>query len=551
MSLDRSELDNRLFDGFADTSRRRYVYLCNMQTNVSRWSRNAVEDFGLPGEYMEDAGVIWAEYIHPEDREVYLQDIEAIFSGKKKRHDLDYRARNKDGEYVLCTCRGNVLKGEGNSPDLFVGTIENHSIMDNIDPITNLYNIYEFWQHMRYLKENHIHSIVLLIGINNFSEINGTYGYDFGNKVLREFGTKLLKTIKGKGYLFRMDGVQFACSFTDCDLEKISVLYNQFREDARNHIYIDDIRISINISAGAAFYNEEYDEYSIQTSMKYALGESKHKNHGALTYFDNSSIQGNKKNLELMNAIRNSIFNDFDGFYLCFQPIVDAKEERLIGAEALLRWNKEPFGEVPPGVFIPWLENDPSFWELGNWILKQAMTEVKPLLKLYPEFLLNVNIAYPQMSHVGFCENVKAIVEETGFPGKHLCLELTERCRQLETQCLQESIAFFKELGIKIAIDDFGTGFSALNLLSELTVDTLKIDRGFVKDIESNEANQAIVEAVTGCASKLDVHVCMEGIETRQMIDFVKQYAIYSYQGYHFSRPIPMEQFLEKYGKVS
>ena len=112
---------------------------------------------------------------------------------------------------------------------------------------------------------------------------------------------------------------------------------------------------------------------------------------------------------------------------------------------------------------------------------------------------------------------------------------------------MQSRVDYLKSLGIKIAIDDFGTGFSSLNLLSELPVDTLKIDRGFVYDIQTNTANQAIVKAVTGCASDLNVNVCLEGLEDRQMIDFVKRYAVYSYQGYHFSKPITMEQFMEKY----
>ena len=239
--------------------------------------------------------------------------------------------------------------------------------------------------------------------------------------------------------------------------------------------------------------------------------------------------------------------NRSEGFYLCYQPIVNASEEKLIGAEALLRWNKEPYGEVPPGIFIQWLENDPCFWDLGNWIIKKALTESLKIVQNHPEFVLNVNLAYPQLSHVGFEEKVKLILEETGFPPENLCFELTERCRQLDTEFLQNIVGNLKDLGIKIAIDDFGTGFSSLNLLSELPVDTLKIDRGFVFDIQTNYANQAIVKAVTGCASDLDVHVCLEGLEDRQMIDFVKRYAVYSYQGYHFSKPITMKAFVEKY----
>lgn len=546
-TLDTSELDNRLFDGFADTSRRRYIYICNMATGISRWSKTAVEDFGLPGEYMERAGAVWAEHIHPEDREAYIKDIQAVFSGEKDTHVMDYRACNKAGEYVICTCQGHVIKGTDGHPDLFMGSIENHGIMDNVDATTHLYNLYEFWNTYRQLQKEKKQLTVLLFGINRFSDVNDTYGYDFGNKVLRQFGREMLKVVKGTGTLYRSDGARFICLLPDCDRKAVEELYKKLQHQAKHNVYVDDVRVSLNISGGAVPCDESYDEDTIQTSSRYAFIQSKHKYHGELVFFEQGLLDNNKKSLEFMQIIRDSILNDFEGFYLCYQPIMDAKLEKLIGAEALLRWCKEPFGEIPPGVFIPWLENDPSFMELGNWILRRALTEGKQLLKKYPDFVLNVNVAYSQMSYTGFGEIVKSILEETGFPPKNLCLELTERCRQLEKGYLQNVVGYIKDLGVKIAVDDFGTGFSSLNLLNEIPVDTLKIDRGFIWDIETNHANQAIVKAVTGCAEDLDVHVCLEGLENREMIDFVKQYAVYSYQGYYFSRPIPMKSFVEKY----
>lgn len=550
MGLDRSELDSRLFDGFADSSRRRYVYVSNMSTGISRWSTSAVEEFGLPGEYMEGAGDIWAEHIHPEDRERYLKDIGEVFSGKKQEHCLDYRARNKEGEYVLCTCRGKLLKGEDGSADLFIGSIENHGIMDNVDAVTNLYNIYEFWNDLKKLKESDEDAMILQVKINSFSDVNEVYGYAFGNKVLRSFANMLREYTDTAGghSLYRMDGAQFACCMRGATEDDVRQLCEKLRRGARHNIVVEDgKRLGLSISAGAVPYDREFDEYTIQMSANYALVQSRLNHQGELVLFDYNLLKNNKKNLEFMTAIRTSVANGCKGFYLCYQPIVGAKSEQLIGAEALLRWRNEEFGEVSPGIFIPWLENDPEFWELGNWIIKTALTQGKPLLQKYPDFILNVNLAYPQLSHTGFLEKVEGILEETGFPPENLCLELTERCRQLEKGRLKEIVDKLKSYGIKIAIDDFGTGTSSLNLLSELKVDTLKIDRGFIWDIQTNRSNQAIVKAVTGCADDLDVHVCMEGLEDRDMIDFVKRYDVYSYQGFHFSRPITMENFMEKY----
>ena len=547
MGLDTSGLDSRIFEGFADTSKRRYLYACNMKTGISRWSKNAVEYFGLPGEYMEDAGTIWAEHIHSEDRGKYIEDIKNVFEGKRDTHSMDYRARNRDGEYVVCTCQGKVQKGKDGEADLFLGTIENHGIMDNVDATTNLYNIYEFWRYMKKAKEEKKDSYLLVLGVNNFSEVNDVYGYAFGDKVLREVASKLYTLVRREGYIFRLDGVRFACCFENKTVEEIEDLYEKIRREMRHNIFVEGIRVAVYISGGAVHSNGEFDEYSVQSSGRYAFEQSKHENHGDLVLFDKDSLINNKKNLELMDALRKSLLDGYKGFYLCYQPIFSAEKEEMIGAEALLRWRNEQMGEVPPGIFIPWLEHDPRFFDLGNWILKRACTEAKPFVEKYPDFVLNVNIAYTQLCRISFRDAVKEILEETGFPAQNLCLELTERCRQLEKNYLNREVTYLKSLGIKIAIDDFGTGFSSLNLLSELPDDTLKIDRAFVRDIEGNKANQSIVRAVTDCANDLNVHVCLEGLEDRKMIDFTKRFDVYSYQGFYFSRPISLEAFTEKY----
>jgi diguanylate cyclase (GGDEF)-like protein len=547
--IDKSELENRLFDGFAAASDRNYIYICNMKTGVSRWDKKAVEYFGLPGEYMKNAGSVWEEHIHPDDREAYRKDIDEVFSGKKVTHMMDYRAENLEGEYVLCTCRGVVMRGNDDEADIFVGSIVNHSISDNVDAVTNLYNVYGFRQYFRFFQESRKKGSILLVGINNFSEINDIYGYQVGDHVLRVFGEKLVKEMSEYGPVYRMDGVRFSCCLQEESEAKISAIYEKIKRMAGHDIFLDGERIAITVSGGVVIMNSNYDESSVVTSARYSLEQSKHEKHGELVFFNDSLLADNRKNLELMGALRKSILNDFDGFFLCYQPVIGAESEDLVGAEALLRWEKEPFGLVPPGLFIPWLENDPSFFDLGNWILERAMTESKGILEKYPNFVLNVNIAFPQLARIRFRQSIKEILDRTGFPPKNLCLELTERCRQLEVSYLREEIDYLKSLDIKIAMDDFGTGFSSLNLLKDLPVDTLKIDRGFVCDIQGNVANQEIVRAISSCASNLDIHICMEGLEDRNMVDYMSRFSPYSYQGFYYSRPIPMNDFYDKYMK--
>ena len=174
-------LESRIFDALSMTMRNRYIYVCNLRTNMSRWSSNVVKDFNLPNEYMYDAGNIWLECIHPDDRQLYLDDIGAVFNGKSLYHSCQYRAKDANGYYVMCACNGYRLKGQGEEPDLFVGTIQNHGVIENVDPVTSLYNVYEFLNYMRKVQNEATPVDILVLGITGFHLINDTFGYDNGN----------------------------------------------------------------------------------------------------------------------------------------------------------------------------------------------------------------------------------------------------------------------------------------------------------------------------------------------------------------------------------
>ena len=543
MGLDKTGLDSRIFDALSVTSRRRYVYACNMQTGVSRWSQHIVEDFDMPGEYFMNADELWGRLLHPEDREKYFEDIRAIFNGEKDDHVLDYRVLDKNGNYVMCTCRGTVSRGENGEPDLFAGTILNHGITELVDATTNLYNVYSFLQAIR--KRNGEKWLIMQIGINRFSIVNDVYGYAFGDCVLKRFADNLTSITKDIGTVYRMDGAKFAIIFPDASLD-VEEIYARIQQVTKNEMMIDGNHIPLTVSCGVVKTDHaDTGEYTIQASASYALDKSKHTKHGELVFFQDEFQEYSRTTLELLDIMRQSVVEGCKGFYMCYQPVVEADARKIIGMEALLRWNREPYGEVPPGRFIPWLENDPCFFELGNWILEQALTEGKHIIKDNPDFVINVNVSATQLERRKFRESVMGILQKTGFPAKNLCLELTERCRAMDKEYLKGEIHFLRSNGIKVALDDFGTGQSSLELLCEFPFDLLKIDRGFVRDIEMNRAAQVVVDSIVQCANGLGMQVCLEGVENEQLRDFIRQYGAHSHQGYLYSRPIRMEQFME------
>ena len=283
--------------------------------------------------------------------------------------------------------------------------------------------------------------------------------------------------------------------------------------------------------------------------MRFAYYESKNSHMGEFFMLKNNVYDDKRFAIERINEIRNSIVDDFKGFFLCYQPIVDAGTERVVGAEALIRWKNEEYGIVPPVQFVDVLEQDNLFPELGKWILKTALTDSKKFLDRYPAFVVNVNLSYTQIEKSDFVDMVLSMLKDDGFPPENLCLEITERCHLLDVKLLKEVFTELRSHGIKVALDDFGTGFSSLGILRELPVTTVKIDRGFVMNVEKSASDQKTVRFISELADSFDATVCAEGIETSEMREFLLRFKIRSLQGFFYSKPLPLNEFIEKYIK--
>ena len=400
MELDKTGLNDRAFEAFARTSDREYFYLCNMQTDVSRWSRNAVERFGLPGEYLHAAGAVWEQHIHPDDRPLYVADIEAVFAGRKLRHDLLYRARDRHGDYVTCSCRGVVLKGEGGEPDLFAGMIaeprhRGEHRPGRRDSTTATSSSCALRASSA---ASGVASSCCSWGVNEFGNVNQIHGYPFGNRLLRAFGERLADEVRGRGMAYRMDGTKFALVVPEADEAQAAELYARVQEIARADLSVDGAFVPLGVSGGAVVVrNFSGDEHAVRSCVVCAVAQSKRVRHGELVFFDNEDEGDSRRNLQLLDAVRTSVARGFAGFSLRYQPIVDARDGSLVGAEALLRWSGEPYGEVLPGRFVPWLEQDPCFYDLGNWIMGRALEDGVRMVRRHPGLRLNVNVSHTQM----------------------------------------------------------------------------------------------------------------------------------------------------------
>lgn len=541
------KLDN-LFNALSISSEGSYVYVVDVKNNISRWSDTAVNYYGLPDRYIVDTNKIWLERIHPDYVETYVQSIRDVFAGVIAEHNIQYKVKDASGAYSICTCKGSIIWDENNQPEYFCGVIRNHNDLNCIDQVTGLRNLYGFLEDVKGVSFSGHPQLIIMVGLSAFSNINDLYGYSFGNRALQILSRKIIEMYPQDSIIYKMDGTRFAIISENLTIEEAEKIYVELNTYLRTEFFVDGQRVVLSLNGGAIL-SEEFDisSQAYYSCLRYAYYQSKHKKCGSFVVFYNIVNADNRDFIRRINVIRNSIAEGCKGFYLCYQPIVNSKNEKINGVEALIRWKNEELGTISPADFIPVLEQDALFPELGKWILRQAMTDGKKFLEKNPNMTVSVNLSYTQLEKNGFVNDLFEIIEQTGFPSSNLCLEITERCRTLDMGLLRNMFANFRQNGIKIAVDDFGTGFASLDFLRAVPVDVVKIDREYVKNIKTDNTDKSSVQFISDLAGAFSADVCAEGIENDEIRLCVREYnKIGSLQGYFYSKPITAEEILKK-----
>lgn len=545
-----TELDSLIFEQFSRTADKMYLYIANLKHDFSRWSPSAVKYFGLPGEYITNTAKIWSEYIHPDDRHIFLEDMERIFKGESAEHCCEYRARNAEGEYVWVQCKGNVTRNDDGSPGLFAGTMMNLGNYSKFDPITGLYSFNEYEKQLQTVLENGEKGAMLLFGIDHFKRVNDIHGYHIGDYILEYIG-KQMQTIPG-GVFYRMDGDKFACIIRNGTAQDVEFIYKQVRYIFKNVTAVKNMNIQLTMSCGSVFFPDQGEQFEmLRANAEYALEQAKKTSRGSLAFYSEVLHKRSLNSFYLQEILHKSIENGFEGFTLNFQPLIDTKSGKVFGAEALLRFSSPDLPRVTPDEFIPVLEETGDINEVGAWVLRTALGCVKKWRKLCPEFHISVNVSYVQMHREEFRSIVFKELERSGVDAGALIIELTESCKVMDTEQLSSDFEFFMSNDVQMALDDFGTGYSSIALLRELKPSWIKIDHSFVASITESHIDKAIIEYILELCRHADIKVCIEGVENENILDIVKEYEPELLQGYYFSKPISESEFEERYIKYN
>ena len=547
-----------LFDIFSSQNEGWYSFYADYTHNTVHWSQEIVDLLGLPSRVMnnDEALSLYLSYIHPEDLDGYMSEVKKMMDGEIDELNIPYRLKTKSGEYITVGTYSKFKRDKEGKPVFYAGSVVNFHKMNFIEPTTGLYTTVKMIDMMDTYFTEQKGYFLLIFGIRDLSSINNKYGYIAGNQVLHAVANVAM-AYKNGATVYKLEGTKFAM-LKSFDLDDPSIReygskeFDNIKKQLSQGIKVDNTIIYVDIYGGAVYTNEKgITPNTVYTSALFALSKAKDNNSSdALNIFNQSWLEEERHQLSLYESIRDSIKDECKGFFLVYQPIISSNTGKLCAMEALLRWYGDDCGEIFPGTFIEWLEKDPVFFDLGNWILRRALEDVKKIISIIPDFIVNINLAYPQLGRDDFEENLKRIVDESCVNPKNIRLELTERCKLLDEKLLIKKMYYIQSLGIQTSLDDFGTGYSAINLLFDLPSNQIKIDRFFIQNIQNEESKSIMLKAIIDCARKNGAHVCVEGIETKEMADYImNNFNITSLQGFYYSRPVRLEVFLENMHK--
>ncbi len=541
--------DSKLFDVLAQASNRTFFFASNMKDNTARWSKGAVEYFGLENDILHTADIEWLKRIHPDDKAAYLRDFEDMANHVSAYHDVEYRMLNAEGEYVWVNCKGYMTYDDEGRMDFFAGFVTNMGVRNKIDPVTGLWTLQEFRKDAEDLLYNNKRGVAVMIGLNNFKRINDEHGYSYGDKTLYAIAHKMLAVRSQGTRVYRMDGSDFALLIEGGTFEDVNREIGKMRQ-AFSVLDIDRERVHVDFRAGAVLFPQDgrYID-QIMSNMTLALENAKSTGSmGAVFYTEEMHLKRTRL-LSLRDAMRESVNDNFRGFSIVMQPIIDSRTGRGTSCETLLRWSDGRFPGIGPMEFIPVLEDTAFIVPVGKWIIEQVLRYLRDWEDRgnNPIERVHVNVSYVQLHDDELVGYTADKLKEYGIAPERLVLELTESCRIGCIDELTERLQKFKDRGISIALDDFGTGYASLAVLKDIPTDIVKLDHTMIKSVVGTEKERKLIECIISFCNNVGIIVCAEGVENTTIMGIVNEAGAELLQGYYFDKPLRVEDFYEKY----
>lgn len=529
-----------------------YIYVYDLTNDVYTISAQAVEVFALKERTFANAASVLKKVIFPADYPMLSEDIERIKNGRQNEHNLEYRWMDKNGRPVWINCRGKVIFDQEENCLFLIGSIADIGKLSKYDNVTSLYSESMLEkEYLRLQKDCGKRGYMLLIGVDNFKGINEKYGGRTGDSVLADIADCIKQCIHDSKCIFRLKGDEFAV-LRFCPAQTVNEdakeLYKRIRSRVDACIEQKAYQIFYTISGGACGFDMASDSIDIvMRNLRFALHSAKLKGKNTFVAYSEEKYQNYIRKMDIQENLRRCITHGFEGFEVYYQPIMDLERDKIYGAEALIRWNSQKYGFMSPVEFIPLLEESSLIIPLGKWIIEQAVIQCKQWTKSIPEFVMNINLSFVQIIKSDILKDAMQFVDDYGVEHSHIVFEVTESGELESNSAVRHVLKSFHQNGFRLAIDDFGTGYSNLKYIREMMFHIIKIDRLFVKNIDTSPDNFTLVKYIVDMAHNLNLCVCVEGVETEAELSQIKTLAPDCIQGYFYGRPIRAEAFAEKH----
>jgi diguanylate cyclase (GGDEF)-like protein/PAS domain S-box-containing protein len=499
------------------------------------------------------------------DHQVYVDPQRRLeFKRLMSKHgvvtNFESRVHRRNGEIIWISENARSVYNSDGSLLFFEGTVEaiterklheaEIQFQATHDALTGLPNrtlLYDRMQQAVLHSERYGNlTAIAFLDLDQFKFINDSLGHQVGDELLKITAQRLTSCLRESDTVARQGGDEFVLLLTDQPNEEaITQTMQRVLHEVSQPWKANDLEFQITCSIGLTLCPDDgRDAETLLKNADSAMYKAKELGRNNFQYFSAEMNTSVTDRLELLNRLRQAITNE--DFVLHYQPKVSLASHRIVGAEALVRWNSAHSGMVSPASFIPLAEETGLIIPLGIWVLRTACRQNRAWQDAgYPPIPISVNLSPRQLARGDIVEVVKRILDETGLQAQYLELEITESVMTTDVEKSFALLTQLRALGVKISLDDFGTGYSSLSYLKRFPVDTLKIDQSFVRDIATDQDSGAIVKAIISLGRNLNLTVLAEGIETDDQFRFLLANGCDEGQGYLMSKPIPNKNFVD------
>ena len=501
----------------------------------------------------------WFARIHPGDLVEVQLALSAHLEGVSEHFEHEYRIRHQNGSYLWVLTRGLAVRDAngtayrvaGSQTDITLRKRAEEKLSHDAlhDSLTGLPNRALFFDRLErvieHTKRNKDYLFaVLFLDIDRFKNVNDRYGHLVGDNLLIAVTERLRTSMRLSDTVSRLGGDEFVVLVEDIENKEEAIkISSRIQEKVCQQFDIDGREIFTSCSIGIIINDESYSSAGeFLRDADIAMYRAKSEGRSRHIVFDSEMRTDLMNRIWMENDLRLAIAEC--QFCLHYQPILSLRTGRVVGFEALIRWQHPSEGLISPMLFVPLAEETRLIIPIGRWVIEEACQQLKQWEVKYggeKPLTMSVNISSVQLNYQDFVEQVEEIIKESGIDPANLTFEITERMIVEDNLIATRVISRLRDLGVRVHLDDFGTGYSALSYLQRYPIDILKIDRDFIGKIDENGESVEIIKAILNLAQDLNMSVIAEGIETESQFDLLKELNCRFGQGYFFAKPMDPE----------